>query len=253
MAELPEGFSSEIPLAAHSSRAGSLSATETEGSKSGIEKNAEHLPTASEPASESALVKLEDDIARRQIEAEAIKKEISATQQALNSARKKLDLPPDEGELVPSIVNQQRRLRVLKRELTALHETQRMLIERQQRECLLREEREHLLQEVISTLAQEFEVYQKNDPKNFALLIEEGTLLGGASYKSRAYGVIEPDILKSVLRAFRDGKQALCALLAAIPRFAEYFDALVAEEAERRVEERMAEICRMSSNLRGRI
>jgi hypothetical protein len=239
---ISEGSSPETPSPDSSPETESAAVVErTETSESASEKP-EDGESSTEIAPEHALVKVENQIARKETETANLQKEITSTQKSLNAQRELLGLPPAEGEVLPSVVDQQHHLELLQQELATLREQQKALVETRERERLMREERERVLQEVVSALATEFEEYQQQSPEAFAVLIATGMLPGGTRYESRSYGAMDPEILKAVFLAFHGGRRSLRALQEAVPNFAEYFGILISAEINRRVEARVAEI-----------
>lgn len=184
---------------------------------------------------EEQLKNLEGDIEARQKEITRLTESVEGTKAKLNEVREKLGLPPTE-ENPPSVFSEKDKLEKLQAEQEALEKQKEELISRQEKERLIREEKEKILQEKIDELFKEFESL---NPRDFESISKSGKTREGRNVESPSMGELDPEIAKSLAKAFKEGIKLLSKILEALPELLKKFDEDLTKEAEQRVEQRL--------------
>lgn len=186
---------------------------------------------------EEQLKKLENEIKVRQQEMARLIESIEGTKIKLNQAREKLGLPPTEEE-PPSTFSEKDKLEKLKAEQEALEKQKEELVNRQEKERLIREEKEKILQEKLDELFKEFEALS---PRDLESISKSGKTREGKKVESSAMGELDPEVAKSLAKAFKEGIKMLPKILEVLPELLKKFDEDLTKEATKRVDKKLEE------------
>ncbi len=186
---------------------------------------------------EEQLKNLEDDIEARQKEITRLTESIEGTKAKLNEAREKLGLPPTE-EDPPSVLSEKERLEKLQAEQGTLEKQKEEFVSQQEKERLIREEKEKILQEKLDELFKEFEAL---NPRDFESIFKSGKTREGRNVESPSMGELDPEVAKSLAKAFKEGIKLLSKILEALPELLKKFDEDLTKEATERVEQKLEE------------
>lgn len=186
---------------------------------------------------EEQLKNLEDEMEARQQEMTKLTESIEGTKAKMNEARERLGLPPTDEE-PPSTFSAKDRLKKLKAEQEALKKQKEELISQQEKERLIREEKEKILQEKLDELFKEFEAL---DPRDFESIFKSGKTREGRNVESPTMGELDPEIAKSLAKAFKEGIKLLPKILEALPKLSKKFDEDLTKEATERVDKKLEE------------
>lgn len=184
---------------------------------------------------EEQLKNLEYKMGTRQQEMVKLAELIEGTKTQLNEAREKLGLPPTEEE-PPSTFFEKDKLEKLKAEQVALEKQKEELISQQEKERLIRAEKEKILQEKLDELFKEFEVL---NPRDLESVFKSGKTHEGRNVESSAMGELDPEIAKSLAKAFKEGIRLLSKILEGLPELLEKFDEGLTKEATERVSKKL--------------
>jgi len=186
---------------------------------------------------EEQLKNLEGEMESRQQEMTRLTESIGGTKAKLNEAREKLGLPPTEEE-PPSTSSEKDRLEKLQAEQEALEKQKEELVSQQEKERLIREEKEKILQEKLDELFKEFEALT---PRDFESIFKSGKTREGKNVESSGMGELDPEIAKSLAKAFKEGIKLLPKILEALPNLLKKFDEDLTKEATERVDKKLEE------------
>lgn len=186
---------------------------------------------------EEQLKNLEGEMEARQQEMTRLTESIEGMKAKLNEAREKLGLPPTEEE-PPSTFSEKDKLEKLKAEQEALEKQKEELISQQEKERLIREEKEKILQEKLNELFKEFEAL---NPRDFESIFKSGKTREGRNVESPAMGELDPEIAKSLAKAFKEGIKLLPKILEALPELLKKFDEDLTKEATEKVDKKLEE------------
>jgi len=142
-------------------------------------------------------------------------------------------LPPTEDD-PPGLASEAEKLQKLQAEQEELAKQKEELL-RRERERLIREEKQHILQEKINDLFREFEALDMPDLES---IFATGRNSNGGPWKSGALGLLDPEIVKSLAIAFKEGVKLLPQTL---PGLLKQFDEQLNHEAEERVDQQLEE------------
>jgi len=145
-------------------------------------------------------------------------------------------LPPTEDD-PPGLASEAEKLQKLQAEQEELAKQKEELL-RRERERLIREEKQHILQEKINDLFREFEALDMPDLES---IFATGRNSNGGPWKSGALGLLDPEIVKSLAIAFKEGVKLLPQILETLPGLLKQFDEQLNHEAEERVDQQLEE------------
>jgi len=186
---------------------------------------------------EEQLKNLENKIEVRQQEITELTESIEGTKAKLNEVREKFGLPPSE-EQPPSVLSDKEKLAKLQAEQEALEKQKEELIDQQEKERLIREEKEKILQEKLDELFKEFETLA---PRELESIVRSGKTREGRNVESSSMGKLDPEIAKSLAKAFKEGIKLLPKVLEVAPELLKKFDEDLTKEATERVEQKLKE------------
>ena len=191
----------------------------------------------SELSSEEQLEQIEERIESREQRIEQVVESIENTKAELVVLRENLGLPPLE-EIPPSISSDERSLEDLQREHKALETQKEELINQQEKQKLIEEEKAKILQEKIDELFKQFEGLGTQDLES---LFNTGKMSNGQSAETKSMGLLDPEMAKSLIKAFQEGIKLLPELLKSLPDLLKKFDEDLTKEATERVEKKLEE------------
>lgn len=192
---------------------------------------AEHLTTLNP---EERLEELQNKTQIGQQEISRLTQQVESTKAQLNKLREAMGLPPTE-EDVPSTASELEKLQELQAEQEALVREREQLL-RDERERLIREAKQNILQEKIDALFEEFGAL---DVPDLDSLFQTGRSRRAESWQSSAMGPLDPEVVKSLVRAFKEGVKLLPKILATLPDLLKQFDQQLSKAAEERVDEKL--------------
>ena len=141
-----------------------------------------------------------------------------------------------EGELTPEELEKLKTEEGPEQE--ALEKQKEELISQQEKERLIREEKEKILQEKLDELFKEFEAL---NPRDFESIFKSGKTREGRNVESPSMGELDPEIAKSLAKAFKEGIKLLPKILETLPELLKKFDEDLIKEATERVEQKLEE------------
>lgn len=198
---------------------------------------------------EEQMGQLLEGTADKEEEITRLAKSIADTKTKLNVAREKLGLSPSEEE-PPSTLSARGRLEKLQTEKEELERQKEELISQQEKERLIREEKEKILQEKIDELRTKIEI--KDDERDLVRTFKSSSTGERKAYREGRQveeSFLETEPSKSVLIFFKEGKidRIIAGPEADVDKIIEAFikndefEKSLTQEAEQRVEERLAE------------
>jgi len=191
----------------------------------------------SELSPEQQLTTLGEEGEARQQEITRLTESVKRTKAKVNEIRKELGLPPTE-EDPPTVFSEKDKLEKLQAEHEALEKQREEFISQRERERLIREEKENILQEKLDELFKEFESLNTYD---FESIFEGGKTREGTNVESASLGELDPEIAKSLARAFKEGIKLLPKILETLPELLKAFNEDLTKEATERVEQKLEE------------
>jgi hypothetical protein len=183
---------------------------------------------------ENDLKNLEDKTQAGQQEITRLTELVEKTKTELNRLREQMGLPPTEDD-PPALASEAEKLYKLQAEQEELAK-QKEELRRQERERLIREEKQHILQKRIDNLFREFEALDMPDLES---LFATGRNSNGGPWESGALGLLDPEIVKSLAKAFKEGMKLLPQILETLPGLLKQFDEQLTNEAEERVDQKL--------------
>ncbi|MFY9558654.1 MAG: hypothetical protein WAQ52_00330 [Terriglobales bacterium] len=183
---------------------------------------------------ENDLKNLEDKTRAGEQEITHLTELVEKSKTELNRLREQMGLPPTEDD-PPGLASEARKLHKLQVEQEALAMQKAELL-RQERERLIREEKQRILQEKIDDLFREFETL---DMPDFESLFATGRNNNGGPWESSALGLLDPEMVKSLAKAFKEGIKLLPQILETLPGLLKQFDEQLTGEAEERVDQQL--------------
>ncbi len=183
---------------------------------------------------ENDLKNLEDKTQAGQQEIARLTELVNKTKSELSGLREQMGLPPTEDD-PPGLASEAEKLQKLQAEQEELAKQKEELL-RRERERLIREEKQHILQEKINDLFREFEALDMPDLES---LFATGRNSNGGPWKSGALGLLDPEIVKSLAIAFKEGVKLLPQILETLPGLLKQFDEQLNHEAEERVDQQL--------------
>ncbi|MBI2473794.1 hypothetical protein HYV70_04555 [Candidatus Uhrbacteria bacterium] len=190
-----------------------------------------------EPSPEEKLEKIEERIESREQRIEQVVESIEKTKADLAVLRENLGLPPLE-EIPFSISSDERSLEDLQTEHDALEKQKEELVNQQEKHKLIEEEKAKILQEKIDELFKQFEGLGIQDLES---LFNTGKMSNGQPVESKSMGLLDPEMAKSLVQAFKEGVKLLPNILKALPDLLKKFDEDLTKEAKERVEKKLEE------------
>src|SRR3989339_1822 len=174
-------------------------------SKEGLEAREEIL----KPSPEEQIEQIEERIESREQRIEHVVESIGTTKAELTALRENLGLPPLE-ETPPSIFSDERSLEDLQAEHEALEKQKEELVNQQEKQKLIEEEKAKILQERLDELFKQFEGLSAVD---LGSLLNTGKMSNEQSMESKSMGLLDPEMAKSLLQAFKEGVKLLPEIL----------------------------------------
>jgi len=203
---------------------------EVEGSEKQEIKQPELLP-------EEQLKNLEDGIGTKGQEITKLTESIEGTKSELDEARGELGLPPMEDE-PPNTASDKEKLEKLQAERDALEKQKEELVSQQEKGNLIKEEKEKILQEKLDELFKEFEGFNPGDLKS---ILNKGKTKEGKNVESNSMGELDPEVAKSLAKAFEEGIKLLPEIIKNLPELFKKFDEDLTKEAMERVDKKLEE------------
>ena len=102
----------------------------------------------------------------------------------------------------------------------------------------MEEEKEKILQEKLDEIFKEFEAFTSRDLQS---IFKSGKTRGGKNIESSSMGELDPEIAKSLAKAFKEGIKLLPQILELLPDLLKKFDKDLTKEAKERLEKKMEE------------
>jgi hypothetical protein len=177
------------------------------------------------------------EVDARQQEIMRLTESTERTKAKVNKIRKELGLPPTE-EDPPSVFSETEKLKKLQTEQELLEKQREELVNQEERERLIREEKENILQERLDELFKEFESLNAID---FESIFANGKTREGRNVESVSQGELDPEVAKSLAKAFKEGIKLLPKILETLPELLKAFNEDLTKEATQRVEQKLAE------------
>ncbi len=203
----------------------------------GAELASEEKQERSELSPEKQLTNLEEEAEARQQEITRLTESVERTKTKVNEMRKELGLPPNK-EDPPSVFSETDKLKKLQAEQEALEKQREELVSQEEREQLITEEKESILQEKLDELFNEFESLNTLD---FESIFANGKTREGRNVESLSLGELDPEVAKSLAKAFKEGIKLLPKILETLPELLKAFNEDLTKEATERVEQKVAE------------
>ncbi len=211
--------------------------TPEELEKSKTEEGQEQVPEKPELSPEEQLKNLEGETEAHQQEITRLTESVEGTKTKINEAREQLGLPPTE-EDPPSVSSEKDKMEKLKAEQEDLEKQKEELISKQEKERLIREEKEKILQEKLDEVFKEFEGL---NPRDFESIFKSGKTSEGRNVESKSMGSLEPEVARSLAKAFKEGIKLLPKILEALPELLKKFDEDLTKEVTDRVDKKLEE------------
>ena len=183
---------------------------------------------------ENHLKNLEDKTQAGRQETARLTELVEGTKSKLNKLREQLGLPPTKDD-PPGLASEAERRQKLQDEQEELVKQKEELM-RQERERLIRAEKQNILQEKIDGLFREFEALDTPDLES---LFATGRNRNGELWESGAMGLLNPEIIKSLAIAFKEGIKLLPQILETLPELLKQFDEQLTNEAEEHVDQKL--------------
>jgi len=191
----------------------------------------------SESSPEQPLTTPEEEGKARQQEITRLTESVTSAKAKVDEIREALGLPPAK-EDPPSVFSEKERLEKLLAEQEVLEKQGEELISQEERERLIRAEKENILQEKLDEIFKEFESLNASD---FESIFESGKTREGRNVESPSLGELNPEIAKSLAKAFKEGIKLLPKILETLPELLRAFSEDLTKEASERVERKLKE------------